>query len=86
MANISDLVLSSDVPDIVYLRWSVDIAHLLEAEFPKISLFVIGVIFGMLTAILATSLVAHPNIIPFSGKLKCRGNGMLIDDPAVGGG
>jgi hypothetical protein len=84
MAHIGDLVLSCYISDVVYLGWSVNFTHLLEAEFPEISLFVIGVIFSMLTAILATSLVPHPHIIPFSSKLESGGNGMLIYDPAVG--
>ena len=40
----------------------------------------------MLSAILAPSLVANPNIIPLSSELECRCTGMLIDDPAVGWG
>ena len=83
MANVSKLVLASYPSDVIYLRRSINITHILEAERPKVLSVDIRIQSLVLSAVLTSSLVSNPHIVALPRELESWSTGMLIDHPAI---
>ena len=87
VANISNFFLIGYASYVVDLCWSIDGAHLAEAEVPVVEvLHLVWVEPLVLAAIFGASLVTKPHVVALFGEGKSWSYGLLIDNPAVCGG
>ena len=67
MPNKSDMILSSDIPNLVNLSWDIEFTHFLPREIVKLCmLYRIGVIQRhMVPRVSVPSRITEPDIVPF---------------------
>lgn len=84
MTNISNLLKSCVVCNVVKLSGQIILTHLLHVEVPKSLSVKIRVVFNMLATVLVASCVSKPDIIACSGSDKSGCSVGVVADESIG--